>query len=305
MSVDTQVAAAEHTGEEPFAAWLGRHRHGGDGDTREEMIARLVPVRERILDNGEVKGGDVVLDVGCGDGLVGFAALDRVGPNGTVIFSDQSAELLDTCRSLAAENPGGKRCEFRQTALPDLDAIPPEGVDVVTTRSVVMYVQEKAESLKAMYRVLRPGGRISLYEPISRILLAEPADECYGYDVSGCTAEAAKIKAAYVGPSAEDNPIVNFDERDLIRHTEGAGFSEITLELTVLTRVTVPNVVRDWDTFLRMSPNPTAPPLGEVLDRVLTADEIKTFEACVRPQLEGGAKHMRYADAFLRATKPA
>jgi ubiquinone/menaquinone biosynthesis C-methylase UbiE len=304
MSTDTQVAATGRADDEPFAAWLLRHRHGGDGETREQILARLVPVRERILDHAEVKEGDVVLDVGCGDGLLGFAALDRVGPRGRVIFSDQSAALLDACRSLAAASGVTERCEFREAALPGLDAIASESVDAVLTRAVVMYVQAKADCLAAMHRVLRPGGRVSLFEPISRVLLAEPAEALYGYDVSGCVGEAAKVKAAYVGPSADDNPILNFDERDLIRHAEDAGFSEITLDLTVLTRVTMPIVARDWDTFLHMSPNPTAPPICEILNEVLTADEARNFEACIRPQLEDGTKRMRYAEAFLRATKP-
>jgi ubiquinone/menaquinone biosynthesis C-methylase UbiE len=305
MSTDTNVAVAERGENEPFADWLLRHRHGGDPATREQILARLVPVRERILDNAAVEEGDVVLDVGCGDGLVGFAALDRVGPRGRVIFSDQSPTLLDACRSLATTGGVAERCEFRETALPGLDAIASQSVDVVLTRAVVMYVKDKAGCLIGMHRVLRPGGRISLLEPISRVLLAEPADELYGYDVSGCVEAAAKVRAAYVGPSAEENPIVNFDERDLIRHAEDAGFSEITLDLTVLTRVTTPNVVRDWDTFFHMSPNPTAPPIGEVIAAVLAADEAQTFEACIRSQLDAGTKHMRYADAFLRATKPA
>jgi arsenite methyltransferase len=42
-----------------------------------------------------------VLDVGCGDGLIAFGALDRVGEEGQVIFSDISQDLLDHCRSLA------------------------------------------------------------------------------------------------------------------------------------------------------------------------------------------------------------
>jgi arsenite methyltransferase len=35
-----------------------------------------------------------VLDVGAGDGLIAFGAAERVGLNGTVIFSDVSEDLL-------------------------------------------------------------------------------------------------------------------------------------------------------------------------------------------------------------------
>ena len=35
-----------------------------------------------------------MLDVECGDGLIAFGALDRVGEEGVVIFSDISQDLL-------------------------------------------------------------------------------------------------------------------------------------------------------------------------------------------------------------------
>jgi arsenite methyltransferase len=305
MTVDAQAADSTRGDEEPFATWLLRHRHGGDPATRELILATLVPVRDQILENAQIAPGDTVLDVGCGDGMVSFAALDRVGPTGRVVFSDQSAELLAECQALAAASGGAERCDFQQAELPELTSIPSSSVDAVLTRSVVMYVAAKEESLAAMFRVLRPGGRISLYEPISRVLLSEPPEECYGYDVSDCIQAAAKVKAAYIGPSADANPLINFDERDLLMYAERAGFSEITLDLNVQTRVTLPNVVHDWETFLRMSPNPTAPPLGEVFGEVLGADELLLVEQCIRPQLDRGTLRMRYAVAFLQGTKPS
>ena len=59
--------------------------------------------------------------------------------------------------------------------------------------------------------------------------------------------------------------MVDFDERDLVRHAERAGFADIGLDL----RVTVKNGKRPvpWTRALRMSGNPLVPPLGEVLDR--------------------------------------
>jgi ubiquinone/menaquinone biosynthesis C-methylase UbiE len=53
----------------------------------------------------------VLLDVGTGDGLIGFAALERVGPSGQVVFSDISADLLGECQRRAAAE-GLHRCRF-------------------------------------------------------------------------------------------------------------------------------------------------------------------------------------------------
>ena len=43
-------------------------------------------------------------------------------------------------------------------------------VDVVTTRSVLIYVKDKAAALREFYRVLKPGGRVSLFEPINVLM---------------------------------------------------------------------------------------------------------------------------------------
>jgi arsenite methyltransferase len=51
-------------------------------------------VRDRILDDAELKAGEVLLDVGCGDGLIGIGALDR---GARVIFSDISEDCLNDC----------------------------------------------------------------------------------------------------------------------------------------------------------------------------------------------------------------
>src|SRR5439155_5751266 len=61
---------------DPWAEWLRRRRHGGDEETLERTLASLVPVRDRVLANAGVTEGQTLLDVGCGDGLIGFGALE-------------------------------------------------------------------------------------------------------------------------------------------------------------------------------------------------------------------------------------
>jgi ubiquinone/menaquinone biosynthesis C-methylase UbiE len=53
------------------------------------------------------------------------------------------------------------------TAADSLTEIADRSVDVITTRSVLIYVKDKAAALREFYRVLRSGGRISLFEPIN------------------------------------------------------------------------------------------------------------------------------------------
>lgn len=150
-----------------WAAWLLDRRDGGDPEQRALALDYLRPIRDRILEQASIRPGDVVLDVGAGDGLIAFGAAERVGPGGTVIFSDVSDDLLSHSRGLAQELGYGDRMMFVRAAAEDLEDIDDASVDVVTTRSVLIYVHDKAAALQAFYRVLRPGGRLSIFEPIN------------------------------------------------------------------------------------------------------------------------------------------
>ena len=193
------------------------------------------PVRDTVLDKARLQPGDTVLDVGTGDGLIAFGALERLGPSGHVVFSDISQDLLDHCRAAAAAEGLLDRCRFVLASADSLDGIADASVDVVTTRSVLIYVKDKTEALQAFYRVLRPGGRISVFEPIN-VLMRDP-DRLLGYDITPVKPLAAKIAAFYqsIKPPGTD-PMLDFDERDLVRHAEQAGFADISLELRVIVK---------------------------------------------------------------------
>jgi ubiquinone/menaquinone biosynthesis C-methylase UbiE len=111
-----------------------------------------------------------VTDVGTGDGLIAIGALDRLGPSGRVIFSDISADLLEHCRAAATEAGELSRCDFVAASADNLTGIADGSVDVVTARSVLIYVADKAGAFAEFRRVLRPDGRISIFEPINTLM---------------------------------------------------------------------------------------------------------------------------------------
>jgi arsenite methyltransferase len=281
--------------------WLTDVRFGGDPAVREQILTDvLYPVRDTVLDKAQLKPGDTVLDVGAGDGLIAFGALERLSPSGHVIFTDISQDLLDHCRAAAAAEGQLDRCSFVLASADSLTAITDCRVDVVTTRSVLIYVKDKAAALREFHRVLRPGGRISVYEPIN-VLMHDP-DRFLGYDITPIKPLVDKVEALYqsIQPPGED-PMLDFDDRDLVRHAEQAGFAQIDLEL----RVTVKNRTQPirWEQGLRMSGNPLVPTLGEALDRTLSPQEITEFTAYLKPLVESGTSRRRLAVAYLTATK--
>jgi arsenite methyltransferase len=278
-------------------------RFGGDAEERHRTLTEfLYPVRDAVLDKARLGPGDTLLDVGTGDGLIAFGALDRTAPSGRVIFSDISQDLLDHCREAAAAEGLLERCEFVQAAADALTGVPDASVDAVTTRSVLIYVKDKTAALAEFYRVLRPGGRVSLFEPINRLMGSDNPDRFVGYDIRPVAAAAAKVKALYASIQPRDtDAMLDFDERDLVRYAQDAGFPEVGLELQVsikASRTPVP-----WERFLRMSGNPLIPTTGEAIARVLDAQEAAEFAAHLRPLVESGEGQDRRALAYLTAVR--
>jgi len=280
-----------------WAQWLRVRRDGGSEEQRRAALEFLGPVRDELLELAGVQPGDVLLDVGCGDGLVGLGALER---GAHVIFSDISQACLDDCREIA-----GDEAEYRLASATDLGAVE---ADVVTTRSVLIYVADKRRAFEELFRVLRPGGRIAIFEPINRFGLEE-RKASYGFRtiegveelMARVVAEVDRVQDAAGGL----DPMIDFDERDLLSLAEAAGFVDLRLKLTAEVTTEPLWRTRDWDVFLDSSPNPLAPTFREAMSAALTPEEAERLTAALRPQVEQGEGTTRLARSFLSGRKPS
>jgi SAM-dependent methyltransferase len=173
----------------------------------------------------------------------------------------------------------------------------------VTTRSVLIYVDRKDRAFAEFFRVLRPGGRISIGEPINRFSYPEPRGRFLGYDVMPVVEIAGKLEAFF---DREERPkigaMMDFDERDLIAFAERTGFGSIHLDLQADIKAPRPE---DWTRFVESAGNPLSPTLAEAMHASLTPQERDRFTAHLKPLVESGTGTERRAFAFLSAERPA
>lgn len=200
----------------------------------------------------------------------------------------------------AAESGTAARCDFIRSSLPLLVEVSGEAADVVVLRSVLIYVRDKQRAFENLARVLRPGGRLSLFEPINGFGLPEPPDRLWGFDVAGLEPVVEQVRATVSGYVPSDSPMLDFDERDLLRWAEQAGFRD--LQLTFEAHVGGTHLAADQtlDAFLSQSPNPHMPTLSRVLDESLTPRDRKRLEERLAKGFRSEVgRTTRLASAFL------
>jgi arsenite methyltransferase len=103
---------------------------------------------------------DRVIDVGCGPGFYVSELLAVVGPQGLVVGVDPSRDMLAVAAQRAAGNANVELHQGTATALP----VPDESCDRALSVQVFEYVDDVPAALREIRRVLRPGGRLVLWD---------------------------------------------------------------------------------------------------------------------------------------------
>ncbi len=126
------------------------------GPTLEQWLGEAT---ELMLDLAHIDAGSRVLDVAAGAGGQTLAAARRVGPEGAVLATDISENILRFAEQRARE-AGLANVAIRVVDGEELE-VEPGSFDAAISRVGFIYFPDQQAAFAGMRRALRPGGRIA------------------------------------------------------------------------------------------------------------------------------------------------
>jgi SAM-dependent methyltransferase len=117
-------------------------------------------ISERLVELAGVRSGSRVLDVAAGYGEPALTAARKAGPEGRVVATDISAEMLAFGRERAAA-AGLGNVEFMQSDASSLD-FPQATFDAAVSRWGIIFEPDAEAAAGRIRGFLKPGGRIAI-----------------------------------------------------------------------------------------------------------------------------------------------
>jgi arsenite methyltransferase len=111
-----------------------------------------------------IRGGEAVLDIGCGAGVDTFIAASMVGPEGKAVGIDIIPEMLERAIQNLHETTF-KNVTFQLTSAGNLP-FPDESFDMVISNGVFNLIPDKTRALAEALRVLKPSGCLMIADQI-------------------------------------------------------------------------------------------------------------------------------------------
>lgn len=134
-----------------------------------EAVASFAGVGNPHL-RSDLKPGEKVLDLGSGAGLDSIVAGWQVGPTGSVVGVDLNPVM---CRKAQANaTAAGTAMDCRSGSMEDIP-LPDASVDVAISNGVINLSFRKRRVIEELFRVLRPGGRLSITDIVSAKQLSQ------------------------------------------------------------------------------------------------------------------------------------
>jgi SAM-dependent methyltransferase len=143
----------------------------------------------------QIKEGDTVIDLGSGAGNDAFVARAITGDKGKVIGVDMTEAMIEKAR-VNNDKLGFNNVEFR---LGDIEKMPVTAntADVIISNCVLNLVPDKAKAFAEIFRVMKPGGHLSVSDVVIKGELPQvikSAAEMYAGCVAGAIDKDEYIK---------------------------------------------------------------------------------------------------------------
>jgi demethylmenaquinone methyltransferase/2-methoxy-6-polyprenyl-1,4-benzoquinol methylase len=126
--------------------------------------------------------GQQVLDLAGGTGDLTRLMSPRIGRDGHIILSDINAAMLDNGRERLLDDGIQGNVSFAQANAEQLP-FPDNSFDLVTMAFGLRNVTDKQRALNAIYRVVKPGGRLLVLEFSKPVAALKPAYDFYSFNI--------------------------------------------------------------------------------------------------------------------------
>jgi SAM-dependent methyltransferase len=148
-------------------------------------------MRDRLLEALELAGAEKILDSGCGRGLMAIGVAKRLKSGrvtGVDVWNPQdlSGNSADTAKANAKIEGVTERVRFETCDLRKL-VFPENNFDVAVSFAAIHHLSEsdwRDQAVREMFRVLKPGGRILIFDTFHTGRYAQVLRECGAADVA-------------------------------------------------------------------------------------------------------------------------
>jgi putative ATPase len=305
---ESQLAALVNRTELPEVLTFSPQDKGYDRwvqRTLGQVGQQLGVLRDRLFTLAQLQRHQVVLDLNAESGLLTWEALRQV-PEGGVYACAHSAADAEALREQAASLPELVRPIILAAELTKLSTVltqqaPGVQFDCILGRNALLHEEDKASIIQSLMPCLSPQGSLILAETIPRhaqrlYRLLEPT----GLDKKLYKHWMEAEESIYTQAT---DPMVNWDEQDLVTLFEAAGLTVQIHREETQTEIRITSALLDrWFSQQDKDPRPT---YASHLASSLSAKEVATLQDLFTQQLRNQIVPWKSTTAIIKAHQTA